>query len=421
MRFLVTQTRRCFPTTTDAPASAAQASARMSDGASRHARAPDVDKSSNVDASLALAACSALGYGFVASLEKLGKCFASLRARRRNRRRERHPVTGRAMCPIKPGAPLPTKPGVYWRDTQRWVEYPPSVSARLADALNALPAQDDGLGGPHHSAGRPLSSHASPSRGRGRRRQHRQPRDRRSGTTSSTSAAPSRYLPGDSRGRLSSSSAEVCCGTLPPSTVSQSPGASLRSRRGTPRDARTLRSQSGCDRRRFTTHRRGAFQRSSPRERSTFERGRFRRRGTEDGAAVRADLQLNPSLWDIHSTTFRAFLEELRRAGGTRERPRVLLGYHGTPAKNTPLIMKGGFCPRCRRSAGDGAYFSGELSYAVSYAQKAGGHGDVLLCALLAHGNAAGVGAKADSHLIDAQGTVFVEKTALPLASLRGF
>ena len=83
--------------------------------------------------------------------------------------------------------------------------------------------------------------------------------------------------------------------------------------------------------------------------------------------------------------------------------------------------MKDGFSPRCRRSAGNGAYFSGELSYAVSYAQKAGGHGDVLLCALLAHGNAAGVGAKADSHLIDAQGTVFVEKTALPLASLRGF
>lgn len=141
------------------------------------------------------------------------------------------------------------------------------------------------------------------------------------------------------------------------------------------------------------------------------------------GTAVRADLQLNPSLWDIHSTTFRAFLDELRRAGGTRERPRVLLGYHGTPAKNTPLIMKGGFCPRCRRSAGDGAYFSGELSYAVSYARKAGGgeRGDVLLCALLAHGNAAGVGAKADSHLINAQGTVFKEKTALPLASLRGF
>ena len=83
--------------------------------------------------------------------------------------------------------------------------------------------------------------------------------------------------------------------------------------------------------------------------------------------------------------------------------------------------MKDGFCPRCRRSAGNGAYFSGELSYAVSYAQKAGGHGDVLLCALLAHGNAAGVGAKADSHLIDAQGTVFVEKTRAASRESPGF
>ena len=71
--------------------------------------------------------------------------------------------------------------------------------------------------------------------------------------------------------------------------------------------------------------------------------------------------------------------------------------------------MKDGFSRRCRRSAGNGAYFSGELSYAVSWRAESRRHGDVLLCALLAHGNAAGVGAKADSHLIDAQGTVFVE------------
>ena len=146
---------------------------------------------------------------------------------------------------------------------------------------------------------------------------------------------------------------------------------------------------------------------------------KYREDSRHDGAAVKPDLQLNHSLWGegaYHLPRLPGRTSPRRRH---RDRPRVLLGYHGTPAKNTPLIMKDGFSPRCRRSAGNGAYFSGE--HAVSYAQKAGGHGDVLLCALLAHGNAAGVGAKADSHLIDAQGTVFVEKTALPLASLRGF
>ena len=34
-----------------------------------------------------------------------------------------------------------------------------------------------------------------------------------------------------------------------------------------------------------------------------------------------------------------------------------------------------GIDPKCRRSAGDGAYFSGELSYSVSYARKAGAAG----------------------------------------------
>ena len=407
MRFLVTETRRCFPTTTDAPVSAAQASARMSDGASRQARAPDVDKSSNVDASLALAACSALGYGFVASLKKLGKCFASLRERRRKRRRERHPVTGRAMCPIKPGAPLPTKPGVYWRDTQRWVEYPLSVSARLADALNALPAEYDGLGGPNSGVPSPRTPPRAADAdavvnignlgiGLGdyivdlRRSVQISPRG---------FAREVVFVIG--RGVLWHSPSITCTRESLPSVVHFEHIARHRKLE--------LCALSQAVMEIYVSHV-PAF---------IAEGKKYLPR--HDGAAVKPDLQLNHSLWDVRATTFRAFLEELRRAGGTRDRPRVLLGYHGTPAKNTPLIMKDGFSPRCRRSAGNGAYFSGELSYAVSYAQKAGGHGDVLLCALLAHGNAAGVGAKADSHLIDAQGTVFVEKTALPLASLRGF
>jgi hypothetical protein len=60
----------------------------------------------------------------------------------------------------------------------------------------------------------------------------------------------------------------------------------------------------------------------------------------------------------------------------------------------------------------------------VSYARKGGGTtpGDVLLVALIQSGNASGVRRKAgDTHLIDAQGTVFKEETALPLARLRGF
>jgi cell division septation protein DedD len=42
------------------------------------------------------------------------------------------------MCPIRPGAPLPTKPGVYWRDTAQWVEYPTTTSARIMDGYNSL-------------------------------------------------------------------------------------------------------------------------------------------------------------------------------------------------------------------------------------------------------------------------------------------
>lgn len=57
--------------------------------------------------------------------------------------------------------------------------------------------------------------------------------------------------------------------------------------------------------------------------------------------------------------------EGLVRAGGTWQAPNVVLAYHGTPSFNTDAIMSNGFCPRCRRSAGDGAYFSGELSYSV--------------------------------------------------------
>ena len=43
-----------------------------------------------------------------------------------------------SMCPIKPGAPMPTKPGVYWRDTAQWVEYAPHHSALIIDGYNAL-------------------------------------------------------------------------------------------------------------------------------------------------------------------------------------------------------------------------------------------------------------------------------------------
>ena len=40
------------------------------------------------------------------------------------------------------------------------------------------------------------------------------------------------------------------------------------------------------------------------------------------------------------------------QSGGSRDTPKILLGYHGTPSCNTDAIMTNGFCPRKRRSAG---------------------------------------------------------------------
>ena len=103
-------------------------------------------------------------------------------------------------------------------------------------------------------------------------------------------------------------------------------------------------------------------------------------------------LMLFASLTSIPVVVCRRWLdhyaEGLQRAGATRKSPKVLLGYHGTPSRNTDAIMNNGFCPRCRRSAGDGAYFSGELSYSVSYARKSGSSeaGDVFLVAIIDHG-----------------------------------
>lgn len=138
------------------------------------------------------------------------------------------------------------------------------------------------------------------------------------------------------------------------------------------------------------------------------------------GSPHKLDLRLNPALWDFRAKTVRNFVEGLVRAGAKKEAPRVMLGYHGTPSRNTDRIMSNGFDPKMRRSAGDGAYFSGELSYSVSYARKAGGPepGDVLLVALIEVSNLA---RRPDSHLINAQGAVFKEENTLPLARLRGF
>ena len=152
--------------------------------------------------------------------------------------------------------------------------------------------------------------------------------------------------------------------------------------------------------------------------------------------------------------------EGMQRLGATRTSPKVSLGYHGTPSRNTDAIMQNGFCPGCRRSAGDGAYFSGELSYSVSYARRAGGPqpGDVFLVALIDYGYVRVFGVvclpwsdrtlfpksfpspyfvfsmsrrlswpprrtskKPGTHVIMAQGAVFREENALPLARLRGF
>lgn len=116
------------------------------------------------------------------------------------------------------------------------------------------------------------------------------------------------------------------------------------------------------------------------------------------------------------------FLDVLILAGATEDNPRVMLGYHGTPSRNAATIMKNGFCPKCRRSSGDGAYFSGELSYSLTYARKDGGigFGDVFLVALL-ETNPPGVRTKPGSDLINAQGAIFKEETTLPLARLSGF
>lgn len=71
------------------------------------------------------------------------------------------------MCPIKPGAPLPTKPGVYWRDTAQWVEYDPQQSALIIDGYAALHQAEYNMKSAHSSSASSTRSLRSSSRGLG--------------------------------------------------------------------------------------------------------------------------------------------------------------------------------------------------------------------------------------------------------------
>ena len=374
--------------------------------------------------------------------------------RRRNRGRRGATV----MCPIRPGAPMPTAPGVYWRDTARWVRYPLDVSAKILDALDALhaaegpdttpenlssrevevlspvakrrkspprarPSLDDGIvnlgpvggsaGGGDYVVDLRRGVQLSP---RGFAREVHVVRDRGGKAPPLSSlfipcVTPPRVEPAAPFPAERGTSLGTSLGTSPSPSPSSSPLSSSSSSSPTahPPDELSLHASLAETVKALYVGHVDAFVAAG----RTFMNG-----------GARPDLKLNPHLWNVRAANVRAFLRAAVRAGGTPERPGILLGYHGTPAKNSDAIFREGFRPECRRSHGDGAYFSGELSYSVSYARKGGGTtpGDVLLVALIQSGNASGVRRKAgDTHLIDAQGTVFKEETALPLARLRGF
>jgi hypothetical protein len=69
---------------------------------------------------------------------------APARARPRSITSSRSPSN---MCPIEPGAAVPTKPGVYWRDTSAWVRYSDASATKIRVAEASL-AKKDAPGSP---------------------------------------------------------------------------------------------------------------------------------------------------------------------------------------------------------------------------------------------------------------------------------
>jgi len=153
-------------------------------------------------------------------------------------------------------------------------------------------------------------------------------------------------------------------------------------------------------------------------------------------------LHAPPWVWDVTRERTRAFLSLCASAGASpaNVERRVLFGYHGTSAANAAKIMREGFKEQCRRSHGEGAYFSGVMEYSAKYARDhhglssrnsarevppaPEGPGDILLVALLldGHKTAFELNRKApDVPVISATWSVFDEAYAMPLARLRGF
>ena len=151
-----------------------------------------------------------------------------------------------------------------------------------------------------------------------------------------------------------------------------------------------------------------------------------------------------PWVWDVTRERTRAFLSLCARSGASPAdvSRRVLFGYHGTSAARAAKIMREGFSERCRRSQGEGAYFSGAMEYSAKYArdhhglssrnsareptEHPEGPGDILLVALLLDGqkttNTWVLDRKAANvPVISATCSVFDEAYAMPLARLSGF
>ena len=147
-------------------------------------------------------------------------------------------------------------------------------------------------------------------------------------------------------------------------------------------------------------------------------------------------------VWDVTRERTRAFLSLCARSGASPAdvSRRVLFGYHGTSAARAAKIMREGFSERCRRSQGEGAYFSGAMEYSAKYArdhhglssrnsareptEHPEGPGDILLVALLldGHKNTWVLDRKAANvPVISATWSVFDEAYAMPLARLSGF
>jgi hypothetical protein len=157
-------------------------------------------------------------------------------------------------------------------------------------------------------------------------------------------------------------------------------------------------------------------------------------------------LHVHHALWDEFygkkrgGSRLREFLALCKKHGASPEDPKVLLGYHGTSSSNAAKILQEGFKKECRRSHGDGAYFSGVVEYAAKYAKDhhllrgrnsardatgaPEGPGDILLVALLLDGHKTTwvLDKKTpDVPVINATWSVFDEQYAMPLARLRGF